>query len=413
MISLLACCLLLASGSHPNALTLVREKDLRTRIKQTFFVPDPLPKLDAVVHSQFEPAPGVRAERVTYRTEFGMLVPAIVYFPNPMPHGKIPALVVINGHGGDKYSWYAVYSGILYARAGAAVLTYDPAGEGERNTGHRSGTREHDRWIPPEEMARRLAGLMVTDVLEGVSWLQEQPTVDPNRIGAMGYSMGSFVLSLACAVDTRLAACVAVGGGNLDGPGDYWDSSGKEMCQAIPYRSLMFLGDRPAVIYALQASHAFTLVFNGLEDDVVAMPSHGQAFFEDLKKRTSQLMDNPNRSFEFEFAPVGGHRPWFVTRPVAIWLEKHLDFPNWSAGNINNMPESHIRQWAELHHIAMEPDYATEKREGGTQALGDDLPGVTHNELNVLSLKEWERVKSHLIYRAWVEQAKARIAQNR
>lgn len=410
MISWLACCLLLPSGSHPNALTPARENELRTQIKQTFFVPDPLPKLDAAVHSQFEPTPGVRAERVSYRTEFGMLVPAIVYFPNPMPAGKIPGLVVINGHGGDKYSWYSVYSGILYARAGAAVLTYDPAGEGERSRDHRSGTREHDRWIAPEEMARRLAGLMLTDVFEAVSWLGEQPGVDRKRIAALGYSMGSFVLSLACAVDTRLNACVAVGGGNLDGPGEYWDSSGKEMCQAIPYRSLMFLGDRPAVIYALQASHASTLVFNGLEDDVVAMPSHGPAFFQDLQKRTSQLSGNP--SFEFAFAPTGGHRPWFVTKPVAIWLEKHLGFPNWTAKEVQGMPESPIRQWTQLHPVELEPDYATEKREGGTQALGDHLPGIPRKELDVLSPSEWQQLKSHLSYAAWVEQAKARIRGN-
>src|SRR5207244_13281398 len=63
----------------------------------------------------------------------------------------------------------------------------------------------------------------------------------------LGYSMGSFVLGLTCAVETRLNACVLVGGGNLDGEGGYWDTSSKTMCQAIPYQSLKFLGDRGAV----------------------------------------------------------------------------------------------------------------------------------------------------------------------
>ncbi len=48
----------------------------------------------------------------------------------------------------------------------------------------------------------------------------------------MGYSLGSFLVSLAGAIDTRLHACVMVGGGNLDGPGEYWDRS-KPMCQGI------------------------------------------------------------------------------------------------------------------------------------------------------------------------------------
>jgi len=49
----------------------------------------------------------------------------------------MPGLIVVNGHGGDKYSWYAFYAGILYARAGTVVVTYDPIGEGERNAGRK------------------------------------------------------------------------------------------------------------------------------------------------------------------------------------------------------------------------------------------------------------------------------------
>ena len=72
------------------------------------------------------------AERVIYSTHYGMRVPAIVYRPK-IYQGKLPGIVLVNGHGGDKYSWYSFYSGILYARAGAVVITYDPIGEGERN----------------------------------------------------------------------------------------------------------------------------------------------------------------------------------------------------------------------------------------------------------------------------------------
>ena len=43
--------------------------------------------------------------------------------------------------------------------------------------------------------------------------------MDTRRIGAGGYSLGSFVLGLAGDVEPRLRACVLVGGGNLDGLG--------------------------------------------------------------------------------------------------------------------------------------------------------------------------------------------------
>ncbi len=391
-----------------------QEQEWRSRIRATLFVPDPLPPLAAETHSRFEPAADVLAERVTYGTQFGMRVPAILFLPKPRPgarSGKVPALIVVNGHGGDKYSWYAFYTGILYARAGAAVLTYDPVGEGERNAARRSGTRAHDRVEPPAELARRLAGLMITDVMQAVSYLSQRSEVDSRRIGAMGYSMGSFVLSLTCAVERRLRACVLVGGGNLDGADGYWDNS-KPMCQGIPYQSLKFLGDRGAAIYALHASRGPTLVFNGLEDTVVRIPAHREPFFEDLQRRTAQLRGGSRGIFETGFAPGVSHRPFFVTRPVALWLERQFDFPNWTEADINTMPETHVSEWAKAHGVEMDPGYSSEDREGGTRALGTGVPGLSRKDLSVFTAEESERQKDRMIYESWLKSAKAELARD-
>jgi dienelactone hydrolase len=379
---------------------LVEAADPREQIRRTLFMPEPLPALDARVHGRFEAARGVSAERISYATQFGMRVPAILYLPSPAPAGKIPALIVVNGHGGDKYSWYAFYSGVLYARAGAAVLTYDPAGEGERNAGKKSGTRAHDEVF--EELGPRVGGLMVTDVMQAVSYLSSRPEIDPGRIGAMGYSMGSFILGIAGAADQRLRACVLTGGGNLDGPGEYWDRS-KPMCQGNPYRSLMFLGDRPAVLFSL---HQATLAFNGDEDTVVAIPTHGRAFFDDLQTRVKKLRSDTD--FEFGFLSGASHRPWFVTRAVARWFERRLDFPKWSTADIEAMPETHIGVWAREQNVAMDPLYATEHREGGTRALGSEVPGLARATLSVYSDEEWLREKERLIHSSWVREAKRR-----
>jgi len=249
-----------------------------SKVKSALYVPDPLPGLEPKLHGTFEPATGVLADRVTYGTQYGMRIPAIVYRPK-RSGVKRPAFIVVNGHGGDKYSWYPYWTGVSFARMGAIVLTYDPIGEGERHIQHKSGTRAHDRTVPPPEMARRMGGLMITDISQAVSYLSQREDVDAKRIAAGGYSMGSFILSLACAVETRLRACVLVGGGYLDGPGGYWDSSPKLMCQSIPYKSMQFLGDRPAAIFALQAQHAATFIFNGTADETVDIPHHGEEFF--------------------------------------------------------------------------------------------------------------------------------------
>src|SRR5438067_84337 len=98
-------------------------EDLRRRIRDTLFVPDPPPALAPVSYGSFEPTPGVVAERLSYSTEFGMRIPAILYRPAQTAARKAPGIVVVNGHGGDKYAWYSFYTGMLYAKEGAFVIT--------------------------------------------------------------------------------------------------------------------------------------------------------------------------------------------------------------------------------------------------------------------------------------------------
>jgi dienelactone hydrolase len=411
-----------SEGPEPRAgpeLTAARVQEPRKQIGDNFFVPDPLPALDALTHRRFNPAPGVRAEAVSYTTQFGMRVPAILYLPDPMPKvgtpsGKIPAFIVVNGHGGDKYCWYSWYSGILFARGGAAVLTYDQIGEGERNRDHRCGSRAHDNIKGDAVLARELMGLMITDVRQAVSYLAQRPEVDPQRIAAGGYSLGSFVLALAGAVEPRLRACVLVGGGNLDGPDGRWDSSNKKMCEAQPYQSLSFLGDRPAVLYALHAARGPTLVFNGLGDSVVGIPKHGEAFFNDLRQRTAHLHGGMAGVAEVGFAPTNAsHRPYFITRPVVLWLEKQLDFPNWSEAGLQAMPETKIGPWAEKNGVQLDKLYATEEREAGTLALGADVPGYTREMLDVFTPQEWASRKKECMLETWVEAAHEQAVSSR
>ena len=318
------CGILLLATPVIARLTSEKAQAWRKQIKEDLFLADPLPPPEPESHGSFEPEPGIVAERLTYGTAYGQRVPAILYRPKRpnLPNGKIPALVIVNGHGGDKYSWYSFYAGILYARAGAEVLTYDAIGEGERNIHRESTTRSHDQMQQPAELARRLAGLMTTDFREAVSVLAQRPEVDSRRIAALGYSMGTFVLSVGCALDDRPRACVLAAGGSLDGPGGYWDTS-HPMCQAIPYQSLNFLGDRAATIFALRAEYGPTLIYNGLDDSIVKRDPRGpEAFFADLQRRTADLHGSASGVFETRFEPNAGHRPWFVTKPVALWLQK-------------------------------------------------------------------------------------------
>ena len=389
------------AASHPDW------NALRGQIEATLHVSRPLPALEAKVYGKFSPAPGVDADRVSYAAAYELRVPAIVYHPAGATIEQHPALVIVNGHGGDKSSWYAYWAGILYARAGAVVLTYDPIGEYERNSERRSATRAHDAVVEPkEEMGRRLAGLMVTDVMQAVAYLAQRKDVDPKRIAVLGFSMGSFVSSIACAVDTSIHACVLVGGGNLDGPGGRWDTQSAEMCERIPYQSLKTLGDRGAVLLALNAKRGPTLIYNGTADDVVDIVHHGPEFFEDLRKRTIAELGSSKDVFEFGFSQGTGHAPYFLTRPVALWLEEKEKFPGWTKKQIEAMPESRLSDWAAANHLSMAQSQSFLKEQGAVEALGDKIPVVPRDSLHAIPDAVWDADRADYVYETWVNRAR-------
>lgn len=385
-------------------------QDLRKQIDASLHIVEPLPHPDAKSYGKFSPAAGIAAERVSYATDYSLRIPAVVYRAAGATIVKHPALIIVNGHGGDKSSWYAYWAGILYARAGAVVLTYDPIGEYERNAERRSETNQHDQMIPPDDMARRLDGLMVTDVRQGVSYLAQRPDVDPKRIAVLGYSMGSFISSIACAVDVRVHACVLAAGGDLDGSGGYWDTSDRKMCEAIPYRSLSGLGDRAAVIYALNAKRGPTLIWNGSADETVDIPHHGEQFFEALRKRTIAEAGGPKDVFDFGFTPDGGHRPYFLTKPVALWLEDKLKFPDWTRKDIEAMPETRILDWAQKNHLTTPQALMNAHNAGGTMALGSDIPVVRRDDLHAIPEAVWDSQRESYVYETWVDRAKTAIS---
>jgi dienelactone hydrolase len=396
----------------------------RAEMRHALYVPDKLPPLEAKVWSSFSPTPGVIADRVTYRTADGMLVPAIVYRPEKHK-GKLPGIVIVNGHGGDKYSWYAFYSGMMFATAGAEVVTYDPIGEGERNIDRKSRASSHDKIIPvpegvnPDDPGARLAGLMQVDVMQAVSYLSQRPEVDPKRIAVLGYSMGAFVTGVAGAIDPRIHAILLSGGGTFDDEADGGKSYdvGKLPCQAAPWHTLKVLGpefhERGAILYALNAQRGPMLVENGSMDTVMDIPHRTPEWFAAMKEQATALDKanggNAANMFTTHVDPDKAHRPAWVERYGVAWLSDQLHFTNWTAADIAKMPTTHIATWMTAQNIpwAMSNGYMREDREGGLDALGTGFPGIPRDQMTVLPDADWERLKPELIYENWAEKVKA------
>jgi dienelactone hydrolase len=396
----------------------------RATIRKQLFIPDTLPALNAKTWSTFSPTPGVLADRVTYATADGMTVPAIIYRPDPKVldwKGKLPGIVIVNGHGGDKFSWYAFYSGMMFAKAGAVVVTYDPIGEGERSSDRASRTGEHDVWVsPPASLPRtdwgqRLAGLMQVDVMQAVSYLASRPEVDSARIAVAGYSMGGFIAGITGAIDTRIHAILVSGGGVYDGPGGYFDVNPLP-CQMPPYKALLPLGDRGAALYALNAERGPMLVMNGSADSVMDIQHHPPEWFAAMHDRTVALVGPQSKAagniFTTIVYPGIGHRPSWVDRQGVAWLEEQLHFPLWSAQTIATEPTTHIGEWVATNHVFLAKNYNQEDREAGLNALRVGLPGINRADLMVLPEEEWLRQRDQLTYAAWAAKTKLAEARN-
>lgn len=373
----------------------------RIEARKALFIPTPAPALKPRVFSSFSPMTGIIALRVTYGTQFGMRVPAIVYAPEKTI-GKVPAVIIVAGHGGDKTSWYEVYAGLLYANAGAVVITYDPIGENERSSTHQSDAREHDIALPGAQSPARMGGLMIGDVMQAVSYVTSRPDVDPNRIAVLGYSMGSFHAALASALDPRIHALVLSGGGDLDGNGGAWDSSAKTMCQGGPYQALSFLPDKGAILYALHQRSGTTLILNGLEDGLVTKPNHLDAFFTNLRARVAALAGPTAPLIEYKFYAGVAHRPSWVNTDAFTWLNAQLHFPNGEA--LLAAGTTHIAEWAIATRAHINKGYEVEAREGGIRAVGIGFPAPAHDQLQVVPTAEWEAHREDYTWPAWAKQ---------
>jgi hypothetical protein len=75
------------------------------------------------------------------------------------------------------------------------------------------------------------------------------------------------------------------------------------------------------------------------------------------------------------------------------------------------MPETHILEWVEKTRAAIDKQYATELREGGTRSLGSSFPGTPHDEMHALPRDRWDRDQEKYVYETWVRETRARCSE--
>jgi hypothetical protein len=152
---------------------------------------------------------GYRIERLTYESEPGILIPALLFLPEGIQTRK-PAVLYVDGRG---KSAEAGPGGDLeqLAKTGTIVLAIDARGMGETEvleSEQASDVRpyfgDYDSAMTALVVGKPLVGMRALDISRGVDLLQARADVDPDHILAFGRGNGAVSVLYAATLDERL-----------------------------------------------------------------------------------------------------------------------------------------------------------------------------------------------------------------
>jgi dienelactone hydrolase len=331
---------------------------------------------------------GIAIEKWVITLEKDSKTPALLYRPADPEPGKMPAIVLTYGHGGSKSAWQYHYAAQLYAKLGLACLAIDPLGEEERNLKGRMGSRAHDP-IGVHERAlkanRMIMGKLVFDTMRGVDFLLSRDDIDPDRIGVAGNSLGGAKAGWMAALDPRLRLALVCG----------WSFENiglrTKYCTKAPNQ---FLRDRItwADMLALAAPQCSVLIMNGDADWVIDREDdksgwRGNDLAVAAAKSTYSAF-NQSSTVESWFEPDGGHRPYFANSKAVAWIHQHLGTPNFTATELQKLPNLNAGKYCDTNRIQLERLYGTELHQRGATLVELDIRPLPREQLAVLTKEE-------------------------
>lgn len=149
---------------------------------------------------------GVIQERIVYRTEEDVWVPAHLYRPERPAGERLPGILLLQGWDLDKHTMPEFK--VRLARAGYVVLFPDNRFSGERRRAP-SGQAEQANLLPVAGLfGLTFMGMNTWDNQRALDVLQARPDVQPDRLGVVGLCWGGMQAWLLAALDERVrAAC--------------------------------------------------------------------------------------------------------------------------------------------------------------------------------------------------------------
>jgi dienelactone hydrolase len=188
-------------------------RDVRLQALRESLGPFPAerPPLDVRVSSTYD-GDGYRRENLVYQSRPGFYVAANLYLP-AKPSARMPGVVILHSNHFPKIQGELQDMGMIWARAGCAVLVPDRLGFGERAE---TNTWFRQAYASRFTFSKQLgligdshSGWVVWDLIRAVDMLYARPDVDRERIIMLGsVAGGGEPAAIAAALDARIAAVV-------------------------------------------------------------------------------------------------------------------------------------------------------------------------------------------------------------
>jgi len=279
-----------------------------------------------------------RIEKLYFESQPGLHVTANLYLPSGQ--GPFPAVLHPTGHSASAKNrdLYQAAS-IVVAKAGCAVLCYDPIGQGERDQAFRpdgkpyASTQQH---MLIQQGAALLgtntAQTMVWDGMRAIDYLQSRPDILRDKIGCMGISGGGTNTSYLMALDERIR--VAAPGCYLTGYRSLLSTIGPQDAEQNIHGQLAFGMDHAD--YVLMRLPKPTLIMAATSDyfDIQGawnLYREGKRFAtnQGFPERVDLVEANTEHGFppEMQLAAANWFRRWLLEIDEPITLPEVVTLP--------------------------------------------------------------------------------------
>jgi dienelactone hydrolase len=226
---------------------------------------------DAPLNSKIESVDSAD-DHTKFRVEFdgikGDRVPAFLYVPKE-GSGKLPAVLLQYGSGGDKKTDYIVALAHQFVTHGFVVLTIDSPGRGERKS-PQATKRSPTDWLQGGE-GRELFLQYCGDYSRATDYLASREDVSADRLAYVGISWGAITGVTYVAHDTRIKAM-----GSMVGGGDFLANvavpKGDDAAKNETPKNVEKLPSIDPVHHVAQIAPRPLLLLNATKDQLVPRP---------------------------------------------------------------------------------------------------------------------------------------------